>query len=139
MVNYIGHKRHGLATYINRKMTSLNAINFDGNEHSHGIRIGKLTIYNVYKPPSCNWTPSVLPVCQHPSIYVGELFSHSTEWGYTAENEDGELLSNWAAMNQFKLIYDAKQGGTFESGRWGTETSPDLCFDPKIKTADHLV
>jgi len=26
------------------------------------------------------------------------------------------------------LVYDAEQGGTFESGRWGTITSPDLCF-----------
>ncbi|KAL4153873.1 hypothetical protein QTP88_001706 [Uroleucon formosanum] len=27
-----------------------------------------------------------------------------------------------------KLLYDAKQGGTFKSGRWGSITSPDLCF-----------
>lgn len=26
------------------------------------------------------------------------------------------------------LLADAKQGGTFESGRWDTTTSPDLCF-----------
>jgi len=29
---------------------------------------------------------------------------------------------------QFAPIYDAKQGGTFVSGRWGTATTPDLCF-----------
>lgn len=114
MMNYIGHRSHGLATYINKKkITSLDAIHIEENEYTCGIRIDKLTIYNVYKPPS--WTPSVLPVCQHPSIYVGDLNSHSTEWGYMAENEDGELLSNWAASNHFKLIYDAKQGSTFES------------------------
>lgn len=33
------------------------------------------------------------------------------------------------------LKYDAKQGGTFVSGRWGTFTLPDLCFvsrDPTV-------
>lgn len=44
------------------------------------------------------------------NIYVRDLNSHSTEWGYTAENEDVELLSNWAATNHFRLIYDVKQG-----------------------------
>jgi exonuclease III len=51
MVNYIGHRRHGLATYINKKkVTSLDAVNVEGNEHTCGIYIGKLTIHNVYKP-----------------------------------------------------------------------------------------
>lgn len=89
MVNYISHRRHGLATYINKKkIDSLDAVNVEDNKHKCGIRIGKSTIYNVYKPPSCNWTPSVLPMCQPPSIYVGDFNSHSTEWGYIAENED---------------------------------------------------
>ncbi|VVC44274.1 Hypothetical protein CINCED_3A014425 [Cinara cedri] len=49
-------------------------------------------------------------------------------WGYSVDNEEGERLSDWAAINHLKLIYDAKQGGTFKSGRWGTTKSPDLCF-----------
>lgn len=69
----------------------------------------------------------VLPICQHPVIYIGDFKFHSTEWGYPTENEKGEALSNWAALNHLKLIYDAKQGGTFISGRWGSKTSPALC------------
>lgn len=99
-----------------------------GYIHSIGIRIGNLTIYNAYKPPSERWSNSVLPVQQYPTIYIGDFNSHSTEWGYPNENEDGGKLTSWAAVNRLHLVYDAKQGGTFESGRWGTTTSPDLCF-----------
>lgn len=99
-----------------------------GNEHTIGIRIGNLIIFNVYKPPTSKWTDSVLPVSEHPVIYIGDFNSHNTEWGYSTDNVEGERLSDWAAINHLKLIYDAKQVGTFKSGRWGTTTSPDLCF-----------
>jgi hypothetical protein len=69
-----------------------------------------------------------LPVSQHLAIYIGDFNSHNTEWGYSVDNEEGVTFSNWAAINYLKLIYDAKQGGTFISGRWDTATSPDLCF-----------
>jgi len=61
-------------------------------------------------------------------VYVGDFNSHSTNWGYATENEDGEQLCRWATLHRLHLLYDAKQGGTFISGRWGTETTPDLCF-----------
>lgn len=100
----------------------------EGNDYAVVVRIDNLIIFNDYKPPSCNWSATVLPPCQHPVIYIGDFNSHSTEWGYSIVNEDGESLSDWAAINRLKLIYDAKQGGTFVSGRWSTKTSPDLCF-----------
>jgi len=60
--------------------------------------------------------------------YTCDLNSHSLEWGYSSEDENGEKLVNWSLVGHKHLVYDAKQGGTFESGRWGTITSPDLCF-----------
>lgn len=128
MVSCIEHNKHGLATYINKKKSFGNIERVAGNENATGVRIDNLTIFNVYKPPSRNWSTTVLPICQHPVIYIGDFNSHSTEWGYPTENGDGEALSNWAALNHLKLIYDAKQGSTFISGRWGSKTSPDLCF-----------
>jgi hypothetical protein len=128
LVNYIEHKKHGLATYIIQKKPFQNIERVEDNDYAVGVQIDNLTIFNVYKPPSCNWSATLLPVCQHPVIYIGDFNSHSTEWGYSIENEDGETLSDWAAINRLKLIYDVKQGGTFVSGRWGTKTSPDLCF-----------
>lgn len=132
-MNYIGHNKHGLTTYIDQnKMSSLDAVSVERNKHSCGILISILTIYNVYKPPLCNWIPTTLPVCQHPSIYIGDFNFRNTEWGYTDENKDEVLLSIWATINRSKLIYDAKpDAGTpciFEFGRWDSKTSPDLCF-----------
>jgi len=88
-----------------------------GNEHTVGIRIGNLTIFNIYKPPPSKWAAAVLPVSEHHVIYIGDFNSQNTEWGYSTNNEEGERLSDWAAINHLKLIYDAKQGGTFKSGR----------------------
>ncbi|KAF0760609.1 Uncharacterized protein FWK35_00009308 [Aphis craccivora] len=62
MINYIGHRKHGLATYVNQNIEETNVVSIAGNAHSIGIRIGNLIIYNVYKPPSERWSNSVLPV-----------------------------------------------------------------------------
>jgi hypothetical protein len=68
---------------------------------------------------------------QHPGKYIGDLNSHSLEWGYSSADKNGEKLVNWSLVGHKHLVYDAKQGGTFEAGRWGTITSPDLCFVTK--------
>jgi len=78
----------------------IKSVNAEVNEHMYGIRIGKLAIYNVYKYLSRNWTQPELPVSQHPTIYIGDFNSHSTEWELTAENEDEGLLLNWTATNR---------------------------------------
>jgi hypothetical protein len=81
----------------------------------------------------------MLPRCQNPGVYIGDFNAHSTEWGYSSEDEDGERLVNWSQINRTFLIYDAKQGGTFDSGGWGTTTSPDLCFATSDETGQPLV
>jgi hypothetical protein len=128
LVHHIGHNKHDLATYVSQNKSFLDIEQVTGNEHTVGIHIGNLTIFNVYKPPPSKWAAAVLPVSEHPVIYIGDFNSQNTEWGYSTNNEEGERLSDWAAINHLKLIYDAKQEGTFKSGRWGTTTSPDLCF-----------
>jgi len=95
MVNYIGHKKHGVATYINQKKSFYNIKRVEGNENATGVQIDNLTIFNVYKLSSRNWSTTVLPICQHPIVYIGDFNLHSTEWGYLSENKDGEALSNW--------------------------------------------
>uniref|UniRef100_A0A2S2NWX7 Endonuclease/exonuclease/phosphatase domain-containing protein n=1 Tax=Schizaphis graminum TaxID=13262 RepID=A0A2S2NWX7_SCHGA len=120
LIDYIGHPKHGLATYVNHKVEDRLVNHVTGNEHTVAIRLDNLIIYNVYKPPSTNWSHYMLPTPQCPTVYVGDFNSHSTNWGYTTENEDEERLCNWATLNRLHLLYDAKQGGTFVSGRWGT-------------------
>jgi hypothetical protein len=88
------------------------------NEHTVGIYLDNLINYNVYKLPSTNWSHYVLSTHQCHTVYVGDFNSHGTvNWGYTTENEDGERLCRWATLHRLHLLYDAKQGGTFVSGR----------------------
>jgi hypothetical protein len=51
LVHHIGHNKHGLATYVSQNKSFQDIEQVAGNEHTVGIRIGNLTIFNVYKPP----------------------------------------------------------------------------------------
>jgi len=124
MIDYIGHRKHGMATYVNQNIEETSVVPIAGNVYSIGIRIGNLIIYNVYKSSSERWSNSVLPVQQCPTIYLGDFNSHRTEWGYPTENEYEGKLTSWAAVHRLHLVYDAKQGGTFEPGRWGMISFP---------------
>lgn len=42
------------------------------------------------------------------------------------------------AVNRLYLVYNSKKDGTFESGRWGTTTSPDLYFISRDKNDQPL-
>lgn len=59
LLNHADHNKHGLATYINQNWSFTNVERVAGNEYAIGVRIGNLTIFNVYKPPLCNWTAPV--------------------------------------------------------------------------------
>lgn len=117
--------------YVNHNVQSQHVTTIDGNDHTIGIRVGNLSIYNIYKSPSKSWAASVLLTCEHPTMYIGDFNFYSTEWDYNSINDDGEWLSTWEFVNNTSFIYDAKQRDTFESGRWSTSTSPDLSFVSK--------
>ncbi|XP_039282682.1 uncharacterized protein LOC120351009 [Nilaparvata lugens] len=127
LVNSLNHDKHGIATFVTSNIAS-NCSGLNGNSHAIGIAYGGLSIFNVYKPPGEEWENPVLPHAAHPCIYAGDFNSHSPLWGYRTENRDGESLIRWDEVNDCHLEYDAKQGSTFHSARWGTSTTPDLCF-----------
>jgi len=43
----------------------------------------------------------------YPGIYIGDSNSHSLEWGYSSEDENGEKLVNWSLVGNKSLAYDA--------------------------------
>jgi len=93
------------------------------------IRIGSYHVAKIYKPPSENWgTTNTLPVLPHPSLLVGDFNSHHPDWRYQEPEEDCEMLQDWASGNDYHLIYDSNQRGTFHSARWKRDYSPDLCW-----------
>jgi hypothetical protein len=134
MIDYKGHAKHGLATYINQNYKEQHINPAEGNAHTIGISLGNLLINNIYKPPLERWSNTVLPVQQViPSIYIGDLNLQCTEWGYFRDNEDGEKLTSWATLYRLHLVYDAKQEGTFKSGCWGMTTLPDLALNQETR------
>jgi len=68
------------------------------------------------------------PALHHPAVLVGDFNSHHPDWGYQEADLNGESLQEWALNNDYLLLHDAKQRGTFHSARWQRDYSPDLCW-----------
>ena len=80
----------------------------------------------MYKPPNIPFTH--LPQYQHPAIYAGDFNCQHTLWGYRNDTTDGTMLNDWASNLDLTLLYDNRQPNSFCSGRWQTQTNPDLAF-----------
>ena len=126
LISYVLHAKHGRATYVIQDLADAQQVRT--TKHCDIIRVGGFHVANVYKPPSENWQESTLPILPHPAVYVGDFNSHHTQWGYNSACRDGEALAEWASANDFHLVYDPKQKGTFRSARWNQEYNPDLCW-----------
>ena len=80
----------------------------------------------MYKPPNIPFTQ--LPQYPHPAIYAGDFNCQHTLWGYRNDTSDGTMLNDWAPNLDLTLLYDNRQPNSFCSGRWQTQTNPDLAF-----------
>lgn len=89
--------------------------------------VANITILNIYKPPNDNWPNPVLPATVHPSLLASDFNSHHTNWGYYANDKNGEKLSDWLDTEDLQLIFNDKDRCTFHSGRWNYGYNPDLC------------
>lgn len=63
LIDFLRHNKHGIATYENEQVGQPLMNRAEGNDYSIGIKVENLTIYNVYKSPSCNWSDITLPNC----------------------------------------------------------------------------
>uniref|UniRef100_H3ALS0 Endonuclease/exonuclease/phosphatase domain-containing protein n=1 Tax=Latimeria chalumnae TaxID=7897 RepID=H3ALS0_LATCH len=122
--------KYGIATYVRDDLaTEAEEITqADNSQFTITVRVGKLTVMNVYKPPLETWPTIALPTANHPAIYIGDFNSHHYMWGYQKADRAGEQLEDWALASNVHLVFDAKQPGTFFSACWQKEYSPDLCF-----------
>lgn len=124
------HHAYGVATYARTTIenASLCSSFIDNDIHKVTIKIGDVTISNIYKPPATSWPPQVIATAPHPAVYLGDFNSHHTQWKYRDSDENGEKLASWAEANNLYLVFDAKDRGTFKSAAWRQEYNPDLCF-----------
>jgi hypothetical protein len=130
LVSATYHKKYGSATYVRNKTSNWEHIStLDVNNVSLiRLKIEEINIINVYKPPGVNWLNSTLPSVLHPTVIIGDFNSHHNLWGYDNNDLNGESIFEWMDREDVSLLFDAKDNGTFWSGRWQKDYNPDLCF-----------
>lgn len=109
--------KHGRATYMHANISD--AIPPSSSSFYDVIQVGSFRIANLYKPPSVHGDQQVLPIFDHPAIFVGD---------FNADLDDGDKQLIDCAINDFVLIHSEKQHGKFFSARWSKEYSPNLCW-----------
>lgn len=131
LVAAIHHEKFGLATYVKDDLLPLVEALPPIDSYCSGIKVNGMSIYNVYKPPSASFNNNVFPTFTKPSIVIGDFNSHHAAWGYDDEDTDGKRLFDWMNREDFSLLYNADDPGTFKSARWNRFYTPDLCFVSK--------
>ena len=92
------------------------------------VELPGVVVHSMYKPPP---EPLLLPALGQRNkshIVIGDFNSHSTLWGYTTTNSDGESGEQWADSNSLSLIHNAKLPKSFNSAIWKKGYNPDLIF-----------
>ena len=78
----------------------------------------------MYTKLSADFHPKILPR----KFPLSKQFPPSYKLIGSEPDSDRDQLRNWASCNDFHLIHDSKQRGTFRSARWNRDYSPDLCW-----------
>ena len=121
------HAKHGPATYVRSDVSD--AVHVLSSPCCDVIRVGGYHIASIFKPPTEHWNNTNLPfVLPHLAFLVGDFNRYHQDWGYQEADLNGESLQEWALNNDYLLLHDAKQRGTFHSARWQRDYSPDLCW-----------
>lgn len=94
------------------------------------MELSDCTITSVYKPPATEFLGANVNNFNKNKInlIVGDFNSHSSQWGYQEDDNNGEAVIHWAEINNLKLIHDNKLPPSFNSGRWSRGYNPDLIF-----------
>ena len=76
-----------------------------------------VVVHSMYKPPN---DPFELPALGHrnlPHIVIGDFNSHSTTWGYTNTDNEGEAVEQWAYSF---MMLNCRSHSTVRDGRKAT-------------------
>ena len=103
------HNKHGSSVFV-RDGLKVNSISVCEEENVEFITVELpgVVVHSLYKPPP---EPFLLPSLGQrikPHIVIGDFNSHSTLWGYTTTDSDGEAVEQWADSNRLSLIHNAK-------------------------------
>lgn len=127
------HRKHGSAIFTKPNMTIQSVKIYEQNDIEFiTVHLPNISVSSIYKPPN---SPFIAPSLksedslQHkPNIVIGDFNSHSSSWGYTETNDDGEAVEIWAQGEDMVLIHNNKLPPSFNSDRWKKGYNPDLIF-----------
>ena len=110
------HNKHGSSVF-GRDGLKVNSISVCEEENVEliTVELPGVGVHSLYKPPP---EPFLVPPLGHrikPHIVIGDFNSHSTLWGYTTPDSDGEAVEQWADSNRLSLIHNAKLPKSFNS------------------------
>ena len=123
------HNKHDSSVFI-RDGLKVNNIFVCEEENVELITVDLpgVVVHSMYKLPPEPFRLPVLRPRSKPHIVIGDFNSHSTLWGYTTTNSDGESVEQWADSNSLSLIHNAKLSKSFNSAIWKKGYNPDLIF-----------
>jgi len=115
VITTIHHEKYGISAcgLQSIKAEEIEKILEPDNIHRSAIKVGNLTIVNVYKPPETHWSNPPLPQYSHLAIIIGDFNSRHTDWRYVGNNKVGEVISTWLHDTDLHLLFDPKEPGTF--------------------------
>ena len=123
------YNKHGSSVFI-RDGLKVNNISVckEGNVELITVELSGVIVHFMYKPPPEPFRLPALGQRNKPYILIGYVNSHSTLWGYTTTNSDGESVEQWVDSNSLSLIHNAKLPKSFNSAIWKKGYIPDLVF-----------
>ena len=85
-------------------------------------------IFNVYCPPGRELSLETMELLDNKCMVTGDFNSHSEAWGYESADARGEEVEDWQVENSLTLLNDPEDTPTCFTGRWNSNTTPDLAF-----------
>ena len=93
---------------------------------------------NVEKSSISQLTLTAILVFPYPCLNTDDFNCQRTDWGYSYTNSDGECLADWAAKQNFSLLYNPKDVPSFFSGRGNNKINPNLAFPSENSNSSEL-
>ena len=94
------------------------SIRHKGNVEFITVELLGVAVHSVYKLPTERF---VLPALGHrnlPHIVIRDFNNHSTTWGYTTTDNNGEAVEHWTEANNLTLMHNVKLTKYFNSKQW---------------------
>ena len=106
------------------------------NVELSSIQMPGVVVHAMYKPPN---EKCVLPALGHgnlPHIVIEVFNSHSTTWGYTNTDDNGEAVEQWATSHWFTM-QNYLGRSTVQDGREATTPTSSLYLRALIICAEN--